>query len=169
MFIPLISLMSDVLFSKLDPRHLGNLRLVNNAMAEYITKSVQDKSVKDAQAKYRHMVVLTDTTVRLHSSLGKTVIELTLPSFTDENQNLVMQLDGQMYWGRAEERRCEVDGKKDDLSRYVFHNKSKNLYQEGKVFIVRHKKLAADLEEIRVHIDTEPGRGWVFTLHFRPR
>jgi hypothetical protein len=174
MFIPLISIVSDVLFSELDPRHLGNLRLVNNAMAKYITKSVQDKNVKEATAKYRHMVVLTDNTVRLHSSLGKTVIDLTLPSFSDANQalvmvSLVMKLDGQMYRGYAEHRRCMMDGKKDNLSRYFFHNKSKWLYAAGGVFIDRCTKYTGNEFAIRVCVaEGEKTRGLIFTLHFKP-
>ena len=102
MFIHLINTVSEVLFTTLDPQHLGNLQLVNKALAKSITKSVQDKSVAAALAKYRRLVVLPDNTVRIHSSLGKTVIDLILPDGEIRyNAVLSMRYNGRLYNGRT--------------------------------------------------------------------
>jgi uncharacterized membrane protein len=44
--------------SNLDPRHLGNLRLVCKQLAGSIDAAVQAKSVQDAVAKYARAVLL---------------------------------------------------------------------------------------------------------------
>jgi hypothetical protein len=173
MFIPLVNIVSDVLFTTLDPHHLGNLRLVNKALAKCITKSVQDKSVAAALAKYKHLIVLTENTVRIHSRFGKKVIDLILPHgngvMADKNTNLFMRLDGRMYWGYADVCPCEINRKIADRSPYVFHNKSGWLFQAGgEVFIKKHSTSKGNLEEIWVFVEYKAGHGWKFTLYFRP-
>ena len=121
MFIPLVNIVSEVLFTTLDPHHLGNLRLTSSAMAKSITKSVQDKSVAAALAKYKHLIVLTENTVRIHSRFGKTVIDLILPrgdgEIADPSTNLFMRLDGRMYCGQADVCPCEINRKRGEKKR----------------------------------------------------
>ena len=130
MLVPLVKL----LCASLDPHDLGNLRLVSKTLNKSISKSEMDKSVKAALAKYKQMVVLPDNTVRIHSSLGKTKIELVLPDFELRDlyeKVLSMRLDGQLYRGRADVRRVKTN-----LSPHMFHAKSAALFQAESVNVV---------------------------------
>ena len=174
MFIHIVTTMPDVLFSFLDPRHLGNLQLVNRSMAECITKSVQDQSVKDALKKYKRMVVIAGNTVRIHSSLGKTAIELILPNgdgvMAIPNAGYSMRAEGRLYRGWVDER-CMVDNesKKVDLAPYVFFRNSPKLFNAESVYIMASNTyIMFDglRTSIRVRIQSE-GRDYVFTFFFR--
>ena len=174
MFIHIVTTMPDVIFSFLDPRHLGSLRLVNRSMAECITKSVQDQSVKDALKKYKRMVVLAGNTVRIHSSLGKTSIELILPNgdgvMAVPNAGYSMRSEGRLYRGRADER-CVMDNEsqKVDLAPYMFFRKSPKLFNAESVYIAASNTyIMFDglRTSIRVRIQSE-GRDYVFTFLFR--
>jgi hypothetical protein len=165
----LINLLNnDLLFPLLDPRHLGNLRLVNRAFAACINKDVRDKSVAAALAKYRHMIILSEDTVRIHSSLGKTVIDLTLPTGKINkrlNADLSMRFEGRVYHGKTLYWQCEMDGEKVNLSPYIFHAKSPNLLKAKGVFIAG-MVMEGNGIYIRVVVDEKNGVGRIFTLRF---
>jgi transposase len=161
----LVRLLTDApLVHMLDPHHLENLRLVNRDLAKSVTKSMRDESVAAALARYRRMVFLSEDTVRIHSSLGRTVIDLTLPSGEiDRNFILRMRLDGRLYRAVPEERRCEMRGEKADLCPYVFHAKSCRLLKAESVYIVRRGTVLDT--RIRVCVEERSGRGYIYTLN----
>ena len=131
MFIDVVTTVSDTVFSFLEPRHLEDLRLVNRAMAACITKRVQDQSVKEALAKYKRMVVLTNNTVRIHSSLGHTRIDLILPNgngvTANPNAGYSMRLHGRLYRGWAHDGRRALEA--------VFFRNSPTLFTAERVSI----------------------------------
>jgi hypothetical protein len=173
-FIPLLDFASEFLFPLLDPHHLGNLRLVNKALAKSIDENVRSKSVAAALAKYQKIVEFTDDTVRIHSCLGKTVIDLTLP--TGEIQPfhsgpLFMLLDGRSYGGLAQYRRCEMEsGQSVDLSNYVFHAQSPRLLKAESVFIMRRGTVLHGnnlIVKVFVQERNHP-QGYIYSLCFVP-
>ena len=158
----------------LDPHHLGDLRLVNKALAKCINENVRKRSVAAALAKYEKMIILSDDTVRIHSCLGKTVIDLTLPTGKVHpyySADLFMQLDGRKYRGQAELRRCQsLDGQPGNFSNLVFHAKSYRLFRAESVFIVRQGTVlhGNDLTvKVFVH-ESNRTWGYLYTLHFVP-
>ena len=175
MFIPLVNIVSDVLFTALDPHHLGNLRLVNKALAKSITKSVQDKSVAAALAKYRRLVVLPDNTVRIHSSLGKTVIDLILPDGEIRrayNAILSMRYNGRLYNGRTVAfHNHRLTPYSLDISPRVFHASSGWLLKAKRVYVASITVLPATFDgldtEVRVFVKREREPSCIFTLRFR--
>ena len=165
MFIPLVNIMSEVLFTTLDPHHLGNLRLVNKALAKCLTKSVQDKSVAAALVKYKHLTVLPDNTVRIHSSLGKTVIDLILPDGEIRrayNAILSMRYNGRLYNGQTVAFQIQASPR-------VFHARSDWLLKATSVYIVSITVLPATFDgldtEVQVFVENDGSR--IFTLRFR--
>ena len=60
---------------------VGNLCMLNQAAAALGTESVRKASLDAARAKYRQLVILSDDAVRIHSRLGVTVVDLTLPTW----------------------------------------------------------------------------------------
>jgi len=172
-FIPLLDFASEVLFPLLDPHHLGNLRLVNKALAKSIDENVRSKSVAAALAKYQKIIALSDDTVRIHSCLGRTVIDLTLPSgeiHPYHSGPLYMLLDGRSYGGLAQYRRCEMDGQPADLSNYVFHAQSPRLLRAESVFIMRRGTVLRGNDLIVKVFVQERNRqqGYVYSLLFVP-
>ena len=163
-------LTNDLLFPVLDPRHLGNLCLVNRELAKRIDRDTRDKSVAAALAKYRKMVILSEDTFRIHSSLGKTVIDLTLPNdkqpfLHSKNAVLSMRFEGRLYHGRTTYRRCSLNGKLTNLSPHVFHAQSSFMLNSKSVAIVG-VVIGESLIQIRVIVEDEDDVSRVFTLHF---
>jgi hypothetical protein len=172
----LISLLNDdLLFSKLDPRHLGSLRLVNRAFAACINKDVRDRSVKAARVKYRQMIRLSEDTFRIHSVLGKTVIDLTLPTDVINEHlaaGLTMRFEGRLYHGIAMHWRCSMDGKDANMSPYVFNAKSPRLLKARGVFLARRGiEVGERGTYVRVVVEAMENENWGggrnFTLHFQ--
>jgi hypothetical protein len=167
----LISLLTkDLLFQELDPRHLVRLRLVNREFAKCINKDVIAKSVAAARTKYSRMIQLSEDTVRIHSVLGRTLIDLTLPTGEineRSNAELSMRFEGRLYHGQTMHWQCEMDGRKTDLSPYVFHAKSPRLLGAKNVFLVRRPIVAEGYGiYIRVVVEERNGVGRTFTLRF---
>ena len=170
MFIPIVNTVSEVL--TLDPQHLGNLRLVNKALAKCITKSVQDKSVKEALVKYKHLIVLTENTVRIHSSLGKTVIDLILPDGEIRyNAILSMLFNGRLYNGRTVAFKNHGITQWRLIPPHVFHTSSDWLLKAKSVYIESIAVLPATFDgldtEVRVFLENEGMPSRIFTLRFR--
>ena len=168
MFIHLVNTVSEVL--TLDPHHIGNLRLVNKALAKCITKSVQDKSVAAALAKYRRLAVLPDNTVRIHSSLGKTVIDLILPDGEIRyNAVLSMRYNGRLYNGRTVAFKNHGITQWRLIPPHVFHTSSDWLLKAKSVYIESIAVLPATFDgldtEVRVFVENDDSR--IFTLRFR--
>ncbi len=99
--------------SNLDPRHLGNLRLVCKQLAGSIDAAVQAKSVQDAVAKYAHAVLLPNGAYLLHSRFGVRAVEIrAIPGMQQlmveanhinphwSNPIVSMKLNGLTYIGR---------------------------------------------------------------------
>ena len=172
--IMLISLLTkdlrDLLFQELDPHHLVCLRRANREFAECINKDVIAKSVAAARTKYSRMIQLSEDTVRIHSVLGRTVIDLTLPTGEineRRNAELSMRFEGRLYHGQTLHWQCEIDGRKADLSPYFFHAKSRNLLGAKKVFLARRPVVAEGCDiYIRVVVEQRNGLGRTFTLRF---
>ena len=155
----LINLLTEsLLFPVLDPRHLGRLCLVNREFAACIDKDIRDKSVAAARAKYGHMVILSDGTVRIHSSLGRTVVDLTLPTLTGKiNHSLAMRFEGRLYRG----------GEESKLSPGVFHAKSPRLLEAKSVFLARRPVMVEGHGMfICVVVEQTSGEGRTFILRF---
>ena len=175
MFMSTVDAVSCVLFAALDPHHLYNLSLVNKTLHQSIDDGVRDANKKAAMAKYKRLVVLPNNTFRIHSIYGKTAIELILPVGEIDGTVIVrlsMNMDGRAYHGYPEYRRCEMDGKKADLSSYVFHAQSSKLLGADSVYIDRIKTLSSPLNgftlEIRIVLGRKEGGGLQFTLFFAP-
>jgi hypothetical protein len=99
--------------SNLDPRHLGNLRLVCKQLAGSIDAAVQAKSVQDALAKYARAVLLPNGAYLLHSRFGVRAVEIrAIPGMQQlmveanhmnpygSNPVVSMRLNGASYIGR---------------------------------------------------------------------
>ena len=176
MIIALVNVVSDMLFAALDPRHLGNLRLVNKELAKLIDAGEQERCVEAASAKYESMVVVEEAVVRVFSRLGKHTIDLILPLSTSEMDTahfpIFMWFNSQLYRGLADVYWFSNEMNPDDLTRYVFHNRSSRLYGAAKVFILNY---GTDLENprektIELFVEEVKGTyvGWDFTLKFQP-
>lgn len=176
MFTSIVTTVPDVLFTTLDPHHIGNLRMVSRAFAKCITLAVCDKIKKAAMAKYERLVVVNSTTVRIHSRLGKTMIELILPDgnaadvVADKHASIFMRLDGRLYRGKADNEWRLMGNSIHNMSRYMFHNASILLLNSPRVFIVRNSPDLDNRKQIEVYVEGKKGsdNNWTFILRFRP-
>ena len=172
MFVPLFDIMSDSLFMELKPHHIGNLRLVSRALAGSITKSVWEKIAKKAEAKYRRMVVLNGDTVLVYGRYGKTIMDLDLPDGNGKDMNadfrfhLYMRLDGWPYIGQVDAIWRKINGRDDNLARYVFHNKSIRLFNATSVFITKTSTDPDDGDRttVELFVKLKDGQDQTFTI-----
>ena len=102
-----------IVATNMDPRHLGNLRLVCKQLAESVDATVRAKSVQDAIARYTRAVLLPNGAFRLHSRFGVHTVEIrAIPGMNQlmveanyvnplrSNPVLSMRLNGVVYIGR---------------------------------------------------------------------
>ena len=172
MFVPLFDIISDSLFMELKPHHIGNLRLVNRVLAGSITKSVWEKIAMKAEAKYRRMVVLNGDTVRVYGRYGKKIMDLDLPDGNGKDMNadfrfhLYMRLDGWPYSGQVDAIWCKINGRDDNLARYVFHNKSTRLFNATSVFITKTSTNPDDGDKttVELFVKFKDGQDQTFTI-----
>ena len=139
MLTPVFDVVFDIIVPMLDPLDLCKLRGVNRHMAKSI--DYENRRVDEAMSKFERLIVVSDDTVRIHSRSGKKMIELILQEGVGETTLLRMQYEGRPYHGWADPWMCIIDGKRDNLIRYVFHNKSTRLLNAEAVFIEGFQEL----------------------------
>ncbi len=133
MLTPVFDVAFDIIVPMLDPLDLCKLRGVNRHMAKSI--DYENRRVDEAMSKFERLIVVSDDTVRIHSRSGKKMIELILQKGVGETTLLRMQYEGRPYHGWADPYTCTINGKRDNLISYVFHNKSTHLLNAKAVFI----------------------------------
>jgi hypothetical protein len=168
MLTPVFDVVFDVIVPMLDPLDLCKLRSVNRHMAKSI--AYENKRVEEAMAKFERLVVVSDNTFRIHSRSGKKVIELILRERVDGPTSLRMQYEGRPYHGWAVPLMRTIDGKRDNLIRHVFHNKSTYLLNAEAVFIQGFQELRfRQLIMIDLLISKNETDSQTFYLNFVPR
>ena len=167
MFVSVCTVVSSILIPNLEPLDLCKLRRVIKQMAASVTLL----KVEAAMEKYKHLVVLSDDTIRIHSISGKTAIELILPRgngmAAEEKFVLYMRLDGRFYSGWAEPWMRKINGQMDNMARYMFHDKSTWLFGARQVVINECRSIyRKHHRQVEVVVMKNEIDGWTFTLHF---
>ena len=178
MLVSLLDTIHGILFSLLDPRHVGSICRLNRAATALNTASVRKASLDAAHAKYKKLIVLSDDTIRIHSRLGVTVVDLTLPTgeiHRHHNPMLLVMFNGQIYRGSTDEHRVCMDGVPCNLSPHVFHAKSHRLFQSGSVYIMGPVTVLPVVVHggdvgmsIEVFVEENAGYGRIYTLNCWP-